>query len=187
MAVCLAVAVGAIAETELERAIQVHEEATDGYRIHKAVQIGAPLLGLIAAMLIEVPDPITGEVNSTQAVIGSAALLVGAAVGLLDWALTARQRGVVERLGNEVGFARSRQLQAERASDLERRFNEREQNAIQARIIFLGMSEAAMLESRGQPIGVNRTVTAAGEHKQYVYPGGVYIYTEDGVVTSWQD
>jgi hypothetical protein len=57
---------------------------------------------------------------------------------------------------------------------------------VRAEKIQLGMSEAALLCSWGRPQSVNRSVGVWGEHKQYIY-GRVYVYVENGKVTSWQD
>jgi hypothetical protein len=56
-------------------------------------------------------------------------------------------------------------------------------DAIKLRI---GAGESSMLFKYGRPEKVNRTVSAAGVHKQIIYPD-LTIYTEDGIVTSWQD
>jgi hypothetical protein len=53
-------------------------------------------------------------------------------------------------------------------------------------VVQLGMREESMVCSLGPPRSVNRTVGSLGVHKQYVYPRG-YVYTENGVVTSFQD
>ena len=60
-------------------------------------------------------------------------------------------------------------------------------NAIKAKHIGIGMSECEMLASQGMPERYNRSVTAAGTRIQYVYPGRLYIYTDNGIVTAWQD
>ena len=52
--------------------------------------------------------------------------------------------------------------------------------------VALGMSEDAMLCALGSPEDRNRTVGSWGEHIQYVFDG-MYVYTENGKVTSWQD
>ncbi|MBE9509118.1 MAG: hypothetical protein IMY86_13860 [Chloroflexi bacterium] len=54
------------------------------------------------------------------------------------------------------------------------------------------MSELALLAAWGSPESINRTVGVWGEHRQYVYPTGrayhnKYVYTQDGIVTSYQD
>lgn len=50
----------------------------------------------------------------------------------------------------------------------------------------LGANECVIYAALGLPDGINRSVSAGSIHKQYVY-GRTYIYTEDGIVTSWQD
>lgn len=63
-----------------------------------------------------------------------------------------------------------------------------EHDAALKRNIFIGMSEKALLLSRGKPARQNRTVRPDGVFIQHVYPSyGLYVYTLDGVVTSWQD
>jgi len=52
--------------------------------------------------------------------------------------------------------------------------------------VALGMSEEAMLCALGSPEDRNRTVGSFGVHIQYVFDG-LYVYTENGKVTSWQD
>lgn len=53
--------------------------------------------------------------------------------------------------------------------------------------VWIGMTEKMLLDSRGYPENINRTVTKYGENKQYVYLGNKYVYVENGKVTSWQD
>jgi hypothetical protein len=50
----------------------------------------------------------------------------------------------------------------------------------------IGMSEQAMVCSLGEPTDRNRTVNTAGTFTQHIY-GRTYIYTENGIITSWQD
>ena len=52
--------------------------------------------------------------------------------------------------------------------------------------IQVGVSELALLCALGDA-PVKRTVSARGVLKQYTYPGGVFVYVENGVVTSFQD
>ena len=55
---------------------------------------------------------------------------------------------------------------------------------------WVGMSEIALLYSLGDPSDINTTRTQSSVSKQYVYGdplhGAVYIYTEDGEVTTVQ-
>ncbi len=50
----------------------------------------------------------------------------------------------------------------------------------------LGANECEILASLGLPDNINRSVNANNISKQFVY-GNIYIYTENGIVTSWQD
>ena len=59
---------------------------------------------------------------------------------------------------------------------------------IAARRVALGMSWCEIYASFGLPNAVNRSVGRYGEHIQFVYrDSGRYVYTENGIVTSWQD
>lgn len=65
-------------------------------------------------------------------------------------------------------------------------FSEQEWGLIEGRKLQLGMSELALICSWGDAER-NRSVGPWGEHIQYVYPSGVYVYVQNGKVTSWQD
>jgi hypothetical protein len=52
--------------------------------------------------------------------------------------------------------------------------------------VHIGMSEMDLLISCGSPMEINRTVTANGSSEQWVYPD-IYVYVENGEVTSFQD
>lgn len=71
-------------------------------------------------------------------------------------------------------------------------FSDREKEAILHNMLFLGMSRKALIESWGPPLDINRTVGSFGTHEQFVYPGkskyeNVYVYLENGYITSWSD
>jgi hypothetical protein len=72
-------------------------------------------------------------------------------------------------------------------TELERRraLSGEEWTLVDQRKVKIGMSEIALLCSLGST-EVNRTVTAAGTHKQYVYSGR-NVYVEDGTVVGFQD
>jgi hypothetical protein len=66
-------------------------------------------------------------------------------------------------------------------SDLEFRIKE-------AIVLRIGSPESDVIAKLGKPQKVNRTVSASGVKKQMVYEWrGVTFYTENGVVTGWQD
>lgn len=52
--------------------------------------------------------------------------------------------------------------------------------------VCLGMSSEQVLASWGPPIKRNRSVSRWGVREQWIYHN-VYIYIEDGCVTSWQE
>jgi hypothetical protein len=54
--------------------------------------------------------------------------------------------------------------------------------------VHIGMTEKAVLASCwGKPEKRNVTITAHGEHDQWVYGNGSYVYLEDGIVTAIQN
>mgnify|MGYP001387884013 CR=1 FL=1 len=53
--------------------------------------------------------------------------------------------------------------------------------------IKLGISSCAALAAMGsEPKHINRSVGSYGIHEQWVY-SSMYLYFEDGILTSWQD
>lgn len=62
--------------------------------------------------------------------------------------------------------------------------------AIQNHEFVIGMTGAQVVKSIGRPAHINRTVSARGESEQWVYEFSrktVYLYFEDGTLTSFQD
>ena len=58
------------------------------------------------------------------------------------------------------------------------------------RNIWLGMTDRMLLEVKGKPNDINRTVGSFGVHEQWVYgsvENMVLYYFENGKLTSWQD
>ena len=57
--------------------------------------------------------------------------------------------------------------------------------------VYIGMQKSDLLIAIGGPEDINKSVGSWGEHLQYVYRYGsydrIYIYLENGVVTSWQN
>ena len=57
--------------------------------------------------------------------------------------------------------------------------------------IYIGMSETGLKCLMGRPYRINTSTGSYGTHKQWVYKvmakdKGVYVYTENGSVVSWQ-
>jgi hypothetical protein len=53
--------------------------------------------------------------------------------------------------------------------------------------IGIGMDKIKVVVSLGFPNDINRTVTENSTDEQWVYDNGIYVYLEDGEVTSFQD
>lgn len=95
-------------------------------------------------------------------------------------------------LAQAYGAVRNSGVRAE----IERRklFTSREWSLIESNGVAVGMSELALLASKGLPTiygGVNETVTATGTNRQYVYRATTYnkpayVYVENGRVTAYQ-
>lgn len=60
-------------------------------------------------------------------------------------------------------------------------------NAIENEEVFVGMTEAQVKMSWGEPLSTNRTVTQAGETEQWVFRGKRLAYVSRGVMISAQN
>ena len=87
---------------------------------------------------------------------------------------------------NEKARIKREQRAIERELRLSK-FTEKERDAIENEQFFLGMSRLALIESIGEPDDINETVGSWGVHEQFVYSSyDLYVYLENGIVTSWQ-
>lgn len=80
---------------------------------------------------------------------------------------------------------------AARAADEKRRQDDEAKRVAIAKkqasiVIRIGSPESDVYEKLGAPTRVNKTVTRNGVQKQLVY-GNTLIYTNEGIVTSWQE
>jgi hypothetical protein len=75
----------------------------------------------------------------------------------------------------------------ERKAYLMRKFGNLITNKILEGRIWIGMTKGMAIESQGKPNDVNRTVGKWGVHEQWIYPYNIYLYFENGDLTSWQD
>jgi hypothetical protein len=75
----------------------------------------------------------------------------------------------------------------ERRAYLMRKFGNLITNKILEGRIWIGMTKGMAIESQGKPNDVNRTVGKWGVHEQWIYPYNIYLYFENGDLTSWQD
>ncbi|WP_332914689.1 hypothetical protein [Algoriphagus boritolerans] len=74
-----------------------------------------------------------------------------------------------------------------RKSEMIKKYGPTNGDKILRGVIWIGMTEAMLLDSWGSPDEINRTVTANLVSKQYVYPNYQYVYVENGKVTAFQD
>ena len=58
---------------------------------------------------------------------------------------------------------------------------------INAKKVQLGMTKEQVILSWGKPEDISRTVGSWGVHEQWCYPNYVFLYFENGVLTSYQD
>jgi hypothetical protein len=75
----------------------------------------------------------------------------------------------------------------QRRADLIKKYGSTIGGKIIAGKIWIGMTDAMAKESWGYPDDINRTVGSFGVHEQWVYPNDVYLYFEDGILTTFQD
>lgn len=76
----------------------------------------------------------------------------------------------------------------ERKERLTKRYGLSTANKIIAGKIWIGMSSSMARASLGNPYDINRSVYSFGVHEQWVYDKkGMYLYFEDGILTSWQE
>lgn len=67
-------------------------------------------------------------------------------------------------------------------------------NAIRDRRLLIGMNEEQVLLIKGAPYEINRSIGSWGTHEQWIYRGKheqnertVYLYFQNGKLTSWQE
>lgn len=80
-----------------------------------------------------------------------------------------------------------KQLAGVFSSEIRRRKLSVDVEAVKKEVIRIGMSECSLYASWGDPKDINSSVGRWGVHKQHVYGGRQYVYTENGRITAWQD
>lgn len=63
------------------------------------------------------------------------------------------------------------------------------QKAIQAGNLVIGMTKTQVMQIKrySRPDDINSSHGSWGTHTQYCYHNGMYLYFENGILTSWQD
>lgn len=159
----------------------------------------APGLGILSGFIPGLPQLINGEYIEAGAIFGtfmlSSAVLqgTGSAEGeiipgkeipyyaALGVAVTAWGYGVTDGYSS----SRDRVDQYKAIFDSSSLYTEQEKQAIKDKQIFVGMGQAALIESWGRPSDINESAGAWGIRHQYVYPGLRFVYIEKGKVTGW--
>ncbi len=78
--------------------------------------------------------------------------------------------------------------EAEHRKSLIEEYGEVTANKILRHTYWIGMTKDMAIKSLGSPDDINRTVTAGGINEQWVYrKRGIYLYFDDGVLTTFQD
>ena len=96
-----------------------------------------------------------------------------------------RQKIAAEKKAKE--FADKMQFQKYK-DDLIKKYGASDAQRILSGIIWLGMKDEMARISKGSPTKINRTVGSWGVHEQWVYDSqNLYLYFENGILTSWQD
>ncbi|HUW07221.1 MAG TPA: hypothetical protein VMW01_13265 [Williamwhitmania sp.] len=92
-----------------------------------------------------------------------------------------------ERIANEKKIKQENRIaQTKRKNDLIIKYGQDIGLKIFDGLVWIGMTKSMLIDSRGRPKDINRTVGSWGVHEQWIYTG-IYIYLENDIVTSWQD
>lgn len=94
---------------------------------------------------------------------------------------SALKKEEIEKQGGEYQIRRKNYVSAHK--NLPKHFRE----AILKGEVLMGMSLADAEASWGKPKDINRSAGSWGLHEQWVYSLKVYLYFENGKLTSWQD
>jgi len=83
--------------------------------------------------------------------------------------------------------SQNQQYLSQRREKFQNKYGKEVGEKIATKKIWIGMTEAMLLDSWGKPDDINQTVTKYSNSKQYVYGSSQYVYVESGVVTAYQN
>jgi hypothetical protein len=92
-----------------------------------------------------------------------------------------------KRKADSLALVADKNYAAKRKAEILKKFGSTSGQKILAGKIWLGMTAEMARESWGAPYDINRSVGSFGVHEQWVYRNDVYLYFEDGILTSWQE
>jgi hypothetical protein len=103
--------------------------------------------------------------------------------GIALWYETAspEEIEIVDNLINNIKQRREEKL------IIQEGWSEEIKEAIKRKQIFPGMTEEQVIEAWGKPQDIRHKESITGIHKQWVYDLDVYIYFENGILTTVQD
>jgi hypothetical protein len=93
----------------------------------------------------------------------------------------------IQRIKRGRESAKKAKLSGEKKTKLVKKWGEDIGRKISRGQIWIGMTSEMARSSRGRPKDINRTVYSFGTREQWVYPNSVYLYFDNGILTSWQD
>jgi len=129
-----------------------------------------------------------GVVTTTVSILGAWRSAESPTDDGIGWIALAGVGGGVLSWGMWAAYDSDSEIRRlEFAMENESSFTDLELVLIDAELVDVGMSESALLASKGRPESINTTLFEDHIRKQYVYgDGGPYVYVDNGVVTAVQ-
>ena len=93
----------------------------------------------------------------------------------------------LEKKKEEEKITKNKYKQIEKKSRLTMIYGPTIADKISSGHYWIGMTSAMARESLGSPKKINRTVNAYGTKEQWVYYHSIYLYFENGILTTYQD
>lgn len=92
------------------------------------------------------------------------------------------------RKKEQARLASAKEQEARKAEEqrMLNKYGKEQYNKMKDGYFWIGMNKEMLLFAIGSPEDINKTVGAWGTHEQWVYDSGLYIYLENGKVTSYQ-
>jgi|GEM_PF-2347243 hypothetical protein len=110
---------------------------------------------------------------------------LAANLGRLDFCV---KYGEVLRGNSPVDFGKAQGLPSFFDKEARKRKIRLNRKLVESEKIRIGMTECELYAAWGSPLKINRTIGNWGTHVQYIYGrNGPYVYTENGVVSAFQD
>lgn len=118
---------------------------------------------------------------------------VGDTCGFLIEAFVAKNRKTIAlkesflKLKKDEDEAKKQALASQVEKEMKAKYGNEALKKMKMKLYWLGMNKEQLIYSRGKPTDINSSEDSYGTREQWVYPYGLYIYFENGIVTSIQD